>query len=286
MTGTDQTDCPVCGAHAHFENKHPETDLYRCGTCSHCFSRNYSASDEEVYDDDYFYETHRNWFENPNLPLFDWIVQALRQAGPLKSVCDVGCGKGALLRYFARQDSEVELVGIDLTDNDPDPRITYIQADFLATQFDRTFDVVCSNNVIEHIPDCQTHVAALRDLCNADGRVVIMTINESSLVYLVARLLNRIGMSSAFQRLYSVHHKHHFSVRSLEALMEKNGMSVSIRRTHNLPMRSMDIPGATAVHRAVNKVILMGLFAMSHVVGGPLSQTIICTRAPSPDSSR
>ena len=90
--------CPICRSEAVLEApSHPEVVLLRCGNCSHCFTDPGSVS-EEAYDESYFVEAHRNWFDHPNTKLFELVRREAAALGPNVSLLDVGCGKGDLLR--------------------------------------------------------------------------------------------------------------------------------------------------------------------------------------------
>ena len=55
----------------------------------------------EEYTPEYYEETHRNWFANPNFALFRWIEHQL--PAEIRSVLDVGCGRGDFLKFLRRQ---------------------------------------------------------------------------------------------------------------------------------------------------------------------------------------
>src|SRR6266404_6453881 len=86
-TGIHQSHpCTVCGAPAHFEAKHPETNLFRCSQCTHCFSDLGSIASMESYEADYFMGTHKRWFQHPDLRLFARIHSQLSVLGANASV--------------------------------------------------------------------------------------------------------------------------------------------------------------------------------------------------------
>src|ERR1035437_1820390 len=77
-TGNSETAvaCPICGAAATFFSRHPDARLYRCGGCTHCFSH-LQTVELERYQENYFYEDHKRWFENPNIGLFERIAKTI-----------------------------------------------------------------------------------------------------------------------------------------------------------------------------------------------------------------
>jgi 2-polyprenyl-3-methyl-5-hydroxy-6-metoxy-1,4-benzoquinol methylase len=250
--------CSVCGGPAGFMAKHPEADLYRCRACTHCFSHPDSV-EAEPYAPEYFDEHHQRWFAHPNTALFASIARRLAKGA---SVLDVGCGRGDFLKYLRRTRPDLKLTGIDLSRNDPVPGITFLQGDFLTTPIPEHFDAVVSLAVIEHFVDVQAFAVRLKQLVKPGGSVTVMTLNESSLVFALARTGKRIGVSLAFDRLYSRHHLHHFTRNSLRALMEGYGFEIESEVTHNAPLAAIDIP---MPNRMVNAILRSGMWVLCQV---------------------
>ena len=154
--------------------------------------------------------THRNWFMNPNTSLFKTILDTIIPPRGA-SLLDVGCGDGAFLRYLHSSRNDLKLTGIDLSENQSQDGVDFIQGDFLETTFTDSFDIVTSLAVIEHVVDIQLFSRRIVQCCRPGGVVVLMTLNDDGLLYRVSRLLHRVGFSAAFNRLYSKHHLNHFS---------------------------------------------------------------------------
>ena len=121
-----------------------------------------------------------------------------RQCGGLagKSVLDVGCGGGILTEAMARDGARV--TGIDLSDKalgvarlhqlesgtGVDYRLTSAEA--LALEAPASFDVVTCMELLEHVPDPASIVAACAKLVRAGGYVVFSTINRNVKAYALA----------------------------------------------------------------------------------------------------
>ncbi|MFC1576469.1 methyltransferase domain-containing protein [Candidatus Omnitrophota bacterium] len=111
--------CSVCNSDEKVILEDKPLSLYRCGACRHVF-KDLPEKFEETYDEDYYLDEHKNWFANPDYPLFDFIekeISKIKKPGPTK-VLDVGCGKGDFLKYLKDKNPALELYGIDLTSND------------------------------------------------------------------------------------------------------------------------------------------------------------------------
>lgn len=266
--------CPVCGDPVSFLARHPEADLYRCRSCSHPFSDPASVA-RERYQNDYFEHDHKRWFEHPNTPLFARLERLIPSGA---SVLDVGCGRGDFLRYLSRMRPDLHLAGVDLFKNPETPGITFYTGDFLTIGFGKKFNAVISLAVIEHVADIRAFVARMRDLAVPGGTVAVMTLDESSLLYALAKIGRRVGVPLAFNRLYSAHHLHHFTRRSLRHLLERAGFEVRSQFSHNAPLEAIDIPVKTP---AVERVFRAGMWIIVHLgewTGKSYLQTIICER--------
>ena len=273
--------CPICDQASYFAYTHPETSIYRCTACTHAFSNLESIETFEVYGEDYYIDTHRKWFENPNIALFKWISSRIPENA--RSVLDVGCGKGDFLRYLHQVRPDLSLTGVDLSSNSDTEGIHYIQADIHEVDLDMRFDVVVNLAVIEHVMSVKDFTRALVDLSNPNGKVFIMTLNESGLLYRIACAGKKLGLGIAFDRLYSVHHLHHFSAQSLSTLMQQSGLSVDNVHLHNAPLKSVDFPTENKLISALFTGVLIGIFVLGRLFYGGYLQTIEATRLDNDD---
>jgi 2-polyprenyl-3-methyl-5-hydroxy-6-metoxy-1,4-benzoquinol methylase len=271
--------CPICWGEGAEEYKFSDASVGRCLRCGHRFTITDSIQSAEEYTAEYFLETHKNWFNNPNFSLFEKIYQVAKKRGkPGCKILDVGCGTGDLLGYLRSKDKSFDCHGIDLAANAPREGIHFIKGDFLTADYDAKFDLVVSLAVIEHIVDVSGFVDRMRQLCNPDGLVVVMTMNDDCFTYRIARVLFKLGYKTPLQRLYDKHHLNHFSMSSLKDLLEKNGLRVSELYRHNIPLRAIDIPPSLWLVGAVLKLAVLAIFFLNDITGKTFLQTVICTR--------
>jgi SAM-dependent methyltransferase len=273
----DSPSCPICGGRAFGQPEHPEVSLYRCADCKHCFTDPASIEVLEAYAPEYFTDVHRNWFESPNIALFDIIRTEAGAHTSAPSVIDVGCGKGDLLRYLHRSEPGWRLVGVDLSPNEPTPGIDFIQGDVFDLSPDRSYDVVTNLLVIEHIADVNSFVGTLTKLCCPGGLLIVTTNDEQSLLYGAARLLRRWGYSAAYDRLYSRHHLNHFSVPTLRLLLEQHGLRVIKTLHHNIPLSAVDLPPAGVLTQTAWRAGVCTAFAVGAAMRRTFLQTVVCT---------
>ena len=222
--------CPICGKNSAVI----DIDLYRCGPCKHTFS-DLKPQDQKRYDEDYF-TSNPAYFGNPNFRLFDFIHKRLPK-GKIR-LLEIGCGKGDFLKFMREQEPEAELCGTDLTDNFFND-IRYIKGDFLKEKIEGKFNVIVALAVIEHFDNSLAFIRKVNTL--SDGLIFIMTINNDSLIYKVARLLKQFGIRAVYDRFYYYHHLQHFANYSLRKLLESNGFDVLEQANHAYSVRAIEI---------------------------------------------
>lgn len=136
----------------------------------------------------------------------DWMLRAmynnllrrLREHGfdEAKSLLDYGCGSGRFLKLLRTRGFE-DLAGFDEYSED--------YADRAA--LNRRYDVVMSQDVLEHVESPREHIAALSALAKPGGLVVIGTPNADS-----------IDLDNPEPRVHTLHQPYHRHIVSADAL--------------------------------------------------------------------
>ena len=152
--------------------------------------------------DNFSQRAHRWWDpESEFKPLhqinplrLDWIDSHAIIAG--KKVLDIGCGGGILSESMAVKGAEV--TGIDLSSNalavarlhlmESGNSVEYLEvsAEQLAEQSPASYDVVSCMEMLEHVPNPASTIAACAALVKPGGHVFFSTINRNLKAYLLA----------------------------------------------------------------------------------------------------
>jgi len=124
----------------------------------------------------------------------EWIDRHAALAG--KTVLDVGCGGGILTEAMARRGAQV--TGIDLSDKALKVAVLHLGESLLKINYQKvaaeefaaghpaTFDVVTCMELLEHVPDPASMVAACAKLVRPGGQVFFSTLNRNPKSYLFA----------------------------------------------------------------------------------------------------
>ncbi len=269
--------CPIC-YNKNTYLKNARMSLYKCDACDHTFTI-IPKDEEEPYNENYFIETHKNWFANPDTPLFEYCLNVIKEflKGKKIKMLDVGCGTGSFLKHIHKIDPSMDLTGMDFVTNES-PGIKFIAADFLTWDVPEKYNAITNFMVIEHVPDPHLFVKKMHDALTDDGILIVNTIHNNSIIYKLARALNGVGFSVAHDRLYDHHHLQHYSNQSLKKVIEMEGMEVFKIRNHNYKLKAVDVPSNNPVVSGIYKFATLVLFGLSKPFNAGHHQTLFCRK--------
>jgi 2-polyprenyl-3-methyl-5-hydroxy-6-metoxy-1,4-benzoquinol methylase len=219
-----------------------------------------------------------NYFGNEGADEKKWndLIQRLQCSGQeLQSVLDVGCGRGAFLRFLRAQYPGILLTGIELDPERadqarcavPDARIYTGDAQNVLNAIDQTFDLITLWDVFEHVPQPLAILKALEGKLSKTGCIFIQTINESSFVPLVGRLSYRLTfglLRTIARRTHEAHHLVFFTNRGLRILANEANLKITDLWFDRLMFSRMDgnrlIAWPTAMVLALENFLGNGLF--------------------------
>lgn len=177
------TDCPVCGFGSEHAFRKIGHNIVKCSNCDFMFVHPYPTPDKltEYYNANYR-KASADFYPKAMSRRQRCLQRALLLAPHLwgKSVLELGCGGGFMswaMSFFAR-----ETTGVDISEGS----IAYAKAHFPRSEFQcadlkavaemgRTFDLVFSSELLEHLPGVKEFMAA-----------IVATTRPGSLVYVSA----------------------------------------------------------------------------------------------------
>ena len=125
------------------------------------------------------------------------FIQEKAQGLADKKIVDIGCGGGILAESMAKLGADV--TGIDLAQDSLDvaklhalesglKNVAYqnIQAEEFADANAEQFDIVTCMEMLEHVPDPESIVAAAAKTCKLGGKVFFSTLNKTAKSYLLS----------------------------------------------------------------------------------------------------
>ncbi|MCY4401312.1 MAG: class I SAM-dependent methyltransferase [Candidatus Poribacteria bacterium] len=130
-----------------------------------------------------FYETSESYKELLNahdeVYLRHYVDLVIRYAPSGSKILDLGCGNGISARQFNQAGYDV--VGTDISPlflaearNWENPKLRYQVCDVVELPYENdSFDVICSNELIEHLPDVESALTEMVRVVRQDGRIVL-----------------------------------------------------------------------------------------------------------------
>ena len=187
----------------------------------------------------------------------EWIDRIARLAG--KKVVDVGCGGGILADAMGRRGADV--LGIDLATKAltvarlhaleaATPNVEYreVAVEALAAEAPASIDVVTCMEMLEHVPDPASVVAACAALLKPGGKAFFSTINRNPKAFLFAI----VGAEHLLQLLPKGTHEYARFIRpsELAGWLRDAGLDLSDARgmDYNPLTRRYRLSGDTSVN--------------------------------------
>ena len=130
-----------------------------------------------------FYETSDTYKKlldaHDEVYLRHYVELVIRHAPPNSKILDLGCGNGISARLL--NEANFDVVGTDISplflkeaQEWVNPKLQYHVCDVMELPFEsESFDVICSNELIEHLPDVETALTEMIRITRKGGRIVL-----------------------------------------------------------------------------------------------------------------
>lgn len=124
---------------------------------------------DAIYTDGSYLKANPGWHKQDAAWKLEHVKRALKQAGlSPKTICDMGCGGGELIKTWARQRPDMQFTGCEISPQayalclqQAPANVRFIQGKAPAGV---SFDAVLAIDVIEHVPEPEQFVAELKKL--------------------------------------------------------------------------------------------------------------------------
>ena len=181
------------------------------------------SSPEDRYISPDYVERNPTWHIEDSPWKAGLVREVLQSRGLMpESICEVGCGAGGILAELRRSYPRAELFGYDIAPDAADfwsehekAGIHFRIGDFF-TLNERTYDVVLSLDVIEHVSDQFAFLSRLRD--TADYHVFHIPLDLSA--------VSVLGERPILDKREKVGHVHYFTKNLALSLLRECGYDV------------------------------------------------------------
>jgi SAM-dependent methyltransferase len=182
-----------------------------------------TASPDVLYTGGEYLQRHPTWHAEDSAWKAEMVLRMIRRSGlSPRSVCDVGCGAGELLRELqGRLGVDRELCGYELSPQayelcrpKANEGLRFVLKD--VREEDRRYDVMLVIDVVEHVEDCFAFLRSLRDV--AGHQIFHIPLDLSA-----QGVLRGYPLKDAWQ---SVGHLHAFTKETALLTLEQAGYRV------------------------------------------------------------
>lgn len=283
--------CPVCGE-PHERNKlqfslvfrDTSLDIYRC-SCGICYSDHaVQEAREDLYTAGYYDhprysdEVGRRAYTDHLARFFSHVIKQQDHLPGERRLLDVGCATGDFVAWAEGNGWQAE--GIDISEaaiargrqRGLSLRVASSESLFAEPE---SYDVITLWDVLEHVADIVSLLAALRTALKPDGLFLLKTVSCTSLVDALARSIYYISggkIQSPLKRMYVPGHLYYFTQETLRRHLVQQGWRVILES-------KTDTPPAALVSPSMLRVALLGIVAAQAVTGRRYELLAACRKS-------
>ncbi len=208
--------CIACGSSISRSG----SDIYQCKNCSF-LSSSFKPG----------FGTGVDGLEELRVSNFELLLDVIEDLAPLAGshVLEIGCSKGWFLNAARARNAIVHGVEPEVINAEIARQSGHNVEIGLFPEFPKNkgpFDLIIFNDVFEHIPEPLEALVSVQSLLKQGGLVVFNIPSSYGTLYRIASLLNRIGISGPFDRLWqkgmASPHVSYFSPTTLKMFVENN----------------------------------------------------------------
>jgi SAM-dependent methyltransferase len=230
QTSLVRVPCPVCGGRqARYERHIRGYALERCRGCGMVFVNPQLPAPDltQEYQERGDPEGLIAWYERVTTPAklheFDQILEGIEKVVPARGrLLDFGCGPAYFIEHAGGRGWEAHGVELGAWAEEAARRrnVSHFHRGLLARQHfpDGWFDVVCAQQVLEHLPDPARDLAEIRRVLRPGGVFYVNVPNYRCLSILLGR--------DDFELNWPMEHVNYFQPRTLRRLLERCGFEV------------------------------------------------------------
>jgi SAM-dependent methyltransferase len=235
--------CGLCGGPAHdLQLKLSDRQILRCRKCGVTFSdlvwdqdrvrRLYESP--EFFGGDYWRWDGQSALDHLDDPAYgSALLTAKAILGGTGRLLDVGCGLGGFLARalavgFAAEGNDLSEYSRSVIKQrlDLDIHLGELGSLGFATGH---YDVVSNWDTLEHVLDPRALLKEMHRILKPGGILVLRTINEDTVLAVIANMLYRLGVHGPAARMHEAYHLYYFTRPLLSQLLSECGFTPLLR---------------------------------------------------------
>lgn len=215
--------CTACATALNFLGNNNKVQIFKCPSCGLGATVNGKIKKYSAYHRDEIYLKEEGQFKN----IFQKRVNLISKFKKTGKALEVGSSTGLFLSLLKNKGWDVEGVEVSKTAIEAARKmgISTITSTFEKAKLDPGYDLVIFNHVLEHLEDPTASLKKVNHVLKKGGLVLIDLPNFGSFW---AKL-----QGPKWRYILPNEHLWHFTPKSLEVLLEKNGFSIISSETHS-----------------------------------------------------
>lgn len=228
-------------------------NINECIDCGLRFTDKNSIPPKDIYNEDYFKTTNKDFFKNcwsdyesktsKKLTRFRKTLIELEKHSKKGNLLDLGCATGVFLDMAQKQGWKSYGVEISKFASDyarKEFKLDVKTGDLLKINFKKEFfDVVTMWDFIEHVDSPSEILSKINKIMKKDGVLFILTINDSSLMGKLADIFYKLKIKKFAELVHPIHHNYHFTKKVLIDILDKNGFEVIETKKSEMPIENI-----------------------------------------------